>query len=227
MIDSSYTIDRCRMTSYYDDDEGRNMTTMKEREAVLARSSKYREGLTVRQYFDAVSWYQYALYGKDGEDYDADKWNAIVGAIIKRLKRGQALTIDNALRIIERAQDSRYSRTSYDRIVSACKRDSTDAGAISVMYTLTQNDNIESPALGYIAQENAREWVEETLAKMPEEKRARIRAERDKIGINNMVRETLYDPAKVNAWRVYFHRRAGYGKRLHIADLLYITFKYI
>ena len=196
-------------------------------EAVLARSSKYRDGLTVGQYYDAVSWYQYALYGKDGEDYDASKWNAIVGAIIKRLKRGQALTIDSALRIIERAQDSRYSRTSYARIVSACKHDSTDESALSVMYTLTNNDNIESPELGYLAEENAREWVESTIAKMPEEKRKAIRAERDAIGIENMVRYTLDDSDKVNAWRVYFHRRAGYGKRLHIADLLYITFKYI
>lgn len=226
MIDSIYIIDRCCMTSYYDD-EGRNMTTMKEREAVLARSSKYRDGLTVGQYYDAVSWYQYALYGKDDESYDAEKWHAIVGAIIKRLKRGQALTIDSALRIIERAQDSRYSRTSYDRIVSACKSDSTDNGALAVMYTLTSNDTIESPELGYLAQENAREWVESTLEKMPAEKRARIRAERDQKGIDAMVRDTLDDPAKVNAWRVYFHRRAGYGKRLHIADLLYIVFKYI
>ena len=174
-----------------------------------------------------MAWYQYALYGKDGEDYDANKWCAIIGAIIKRLKRGQALTIDSALRIIERAQDSRYSRTSYDRIVSACKSDSTYASALSVMYTLTNNDNIESPELGYIAQENAREWVEETLTKMPAEKRERIRAERDKIGIDAMLRNTLDDTAKVNAWRVYFHRRAGYGKRLHIADLLYIAFKYL
>lgn len=196
-------------------------------EAVLARASKYRDGLTVGEYFEAVSWYQYALYGKDDEGYDASKWRAIVGAIIKRLKKGQALTIDSALRIIERAQDSRYSRASYDRIVSACKRDSTDDGALSVMYTLTQNDNIESPELGYLVQENAREWAEETLAKMPADKREAIRAERDKIGIDNMVRDTLEDPAKVNSWRVYFHRRAGYGKRLHIADLLYITFKYI
>ena len=203
------------------------MKMTKAMEAVLARSSKYRSGLTVGQYFDSVSWYQYALYGKDGEDYNADKWRAIVGAIIKRLKRGQALTIDGALRIIERAQDSRYSRTAYDRIVSACKSDSDDASAITVMYTLTNNDNIESPELGYIAAESAREWVEETLAKMPAAKRAAIRAERYKIGVNAMIRDTLDDPVKVNAWRVYFHRRAGYGKRLHIADLLYIVFKYI
>lgn len=197
-------------------------------EAVLARASKYRDGLTVDQYFDSVAWYQYALYGKESEEYNAEKWRAIIGAIIKRLKRGQALTIDSALRIIERAQDSRYSRTSYDRIVSACKRDSEDNdGALSVMYTLTQNDTIESPELGYLAQENAWEWVQETLAKMPADKREAIRAERDKMGLDAMVRDTLDDPAKVNAWRVYFHRRAGYGKRLHIADLLYIVFKYI
>ena len=122
---------------------------------------------------------------------------------------------------------SRYARTSYDRIVKACKDDSTDESALSVMYTLTNNDTFESPELGYIAEENAREWVKETLGKMPEDKRNALRAERDTIGIEKMVRETLDDPVKVNAWRVYFHRRAGYGKRLHIADLLYITFKYI
>ena len=203
------------------------MQKTKAMEAVLARASKYRSGSTVGQYFDAVAWYQYALYGKDGEEYNADKWRAIVGTIVKRLKKGQALTIDSALRFIEWAQDSRYSRTSYDRIVAACKNDSQDAGALAVMYTLTSNGDIESPELGYLAAENAREWVEETFAKMPIDKREKIRAERDKIGIDNMVRDTLDDSDKVNAWRVYFHRRAGYGKRLHIADLLYITFKYI
>ena len=143
------------------------------------------------------------------------------------MRKGAALSIDRALYIIERAQDSRYSKTSYDRIVKACASDSNDTSALSVMYTLTNNDTIESPDLGYIAEENARAWVQDTLAKMPADKRRAIRAERDRIGIANMVRDTLDDPDKVNAWRVYFYRRAGYGKRLHIADLLYITFKYI
>ena len=203
------------------------MTRIEGREWAMARRSKYRDGLTVGQYFDAVAWYQYALYGKDGEEYSAEKWGRIVNKIIRNMRKGMALSIDGALRIIERAQDSRYSKTSYDRIVKACKDDSEDANALSVMYTLTNNDTIESPELGYLAEENAREWVQETLGKMPADKRKALRAERDKLGIDNMVRDTLDDPVKVNAWRVYFHRRAGYGKRLHIADLLYITFKYI
>ena len=202
--------------------------TMKEGRAwAMSKRSKYREGITVGQYFESVAWYQYALYKREGEEYDAEKWGRIINKIIRSMRKGAALTIDGALRIIERAQDSRYSRASYDRIVKACKSDSNDAGALSVMYTLTNNDNIESPELGYLAEENAREWVQSTFAKMSEEKRNAIRAERDKIGLDNMVRDTLDDPVKVNAWRVYFHRRAGYGKRLHIADLLYITFKYI
>ena len=204
-----------------------NMTRIEGRAWTMGKRSRYRDGLTVAQYFESVAWYQYALYGKEGEEYDSNKWGRIINKIIHTMRKGAALSIDRALFMIERAQDSRYARTSYDRIVKACKSDSTDSSALSVMYTLTNNDTIESPELGYLAEENAREWVYETFSKMSEEKREAIRAERDHIGIDAMVRDTLDDSAKVNAWRVYFHRRAGYGKRLHIADLLYITFKYI
>ena len=119
-----------------------NMTRIEGRAWAMNKRSRYRDGLTVGQYFESVAWYQYALYGKEGEEYDAEKWRRIVNKIIRNMRKGAALSIDKALYWIERAQDSRYARTSYDRIVSACKRDSTDNGALSVMYTLTQNVTI-------------------------------------------------------------------------------------
>lgn len=203
------------------------MTRKEGREWAMARRSKYRDGLTVGEYFNAVAWYQYALYGRDGEEYNADKWSRIVGAIIRRMRKGEALSIDRALYIIERAQDSRYARTSYDRIVKACKSDSNDAGALSVMYTLTNNDDIESPELGYIAEENARDFVKDCFAKSPAEKVQAMREARDKHGLDGIVRQELEDTARVNAWRVFFHRRAGYAKRLHLSDLIYLVYKYI
>jgi hypothetical protein len=193
----------------------------------MARKSKYRDGLTVGEYLEAVAWYQYALYKREGEEYDADKWGRIVGAIIRRMRKGDALSIDRALYIIDRAQDSRYARTSYDRLVKACKADSEDASALQVLYTMTCNDTIESPELGYIADENARDFVKDCFAKSPAEKVQAMRAERDTHGLEGIVRQELEDPARVNSWRVFFHRRAGYAKRLHLSDLIYLVYKYI
>ena len=203
---------------------------------IMARKSKDYPG-TIACKLDSIAWYQYALYGKDDELYNAEKWARIVMAIVRKVKKSDsdynsAATIDAALTVIQRAQDSRFSRKAYDKVRKAValtvtgQSDVIPVGVMKVLYTLTSEAEQIPVDEEVIARSEVSDIMHGIYDSLSERKIRAFRAIVKARGINGSCKYILSDTSRRAAFTKLI-QRAGTCKGASIEDIAYCFFKYL
>lgn len=203
---------------------------------IMARKSKDYPG-TIALKLDATAWYQYALYGKDDELYNADKWARIVMSIVRKVKRSDsdynsASSIDAALTVIQRAQDARFARKAYDKVrkaialTAAGQSDVVPVGVMKVLYTLTCEAEQTPVDTEVIARSEVSDIMNGIYYSLSDRKLRAFRALVKARGVNGSCKYILSDTSR----RVAFTKliqRAGTCKGASLEDIVYCFFKYL
>lgn len=204
--------------------------------AVMARKSADYPG-TIGLKLDSIAWYQYALYGRDNEAYDADKWARIIMSIVRKVKKSDsdyasASTIDAALTVIQRAQDARFSRKAYDKVRKAValtaksQPEEISASVMKVLYTLTCEIEQRPVDDEVLARSEVSDIMQGIYASLSERKVKAFRSIVKARGIDGSCKYILSDTSRRAAFTKLI-QRAGTCKGAAIDDIVYCFFKYL
>lgn len=204
--------------------------------AVMERTSADYPG-TIGLKLDATAWYQYALYGRDDEAYDADKWARIVMSIVRKVKKSDsdyasAATIDAALTVIQRAQDARFSRKAYDKVRKAValtatsQADVVPAGVMKVLYTLTCETEQRPVDEEVLARSEVSDIMQGIYASLSERKVKAFRSIVKARGLDGACKYILTDTSRRAAF-VKLIQRSGACKGAALDNIVYCFFKYL
>ena len=203
---------------------------------IMARKSKDYPG-TIACKLDAIAWYQYALYCKEGEAYNADKWARIVMSIVRKVKKSDsgynsAASIDAALTVIQRAQDARFTRKAYDKVRKAIalsvtgQSDAVPIGVMKVLYTLTCETEQKPVDEEVLARAEVSDIMNGIYARLSDRKVRAFKAIVKARGIDGSCKYILSDTARKAAF-VKMIQRSGECKGAAIEDIVYCFFKYL
>lgn len=203
---------------------------------VMARKSKDYPG-TIACKLDAIAWYQFALYGKDDELYNAEKWARIVMAIVRKVKKSDsdynsAASIDEALTVIQRAQDSRFARKAYDKVRKAIaltvtgQSDVVPIGVMKVLYTLTCEAEQIPVDEEVLARSEVSDIMNGIYSSLSDRKMRAFRSIVKARGLDGSCKYILSDTSRRAAFTKLI-QRAGTCKGAAIEDIVYCFFKYL
>lgn len=203
---------------------------------VMNRKSADYPG-TIGLKLDALAWYQFALYGRDDETYDADKWARIIMSIVRKVKKSDsdyasASTIDAALTVIQRAQDARFARKAYDKVKKAIALTATDrpeeipSSVMRVLYTLTCETEQRPVDAEVLASAEVSDIMQGIYASLSERKIKAFQAIVKARGIDGSCKYILADTSRRAAFTKLI-QRSGACKGASIEDIAYCFFKYL
>lgn len=205
--------------------------------ARMMKSSRDYPG-TIGLKLEAIAWYQYALYGHADETYDADKWTRIVLSIVRKVKKSDsdyasAATIDAALTVIQRAQDSRYCRKAYGKIGKAIalmamnRQDEIPEGIVATLYSIAYKTSEDSPEGEILAREEVRDMMLDAYGTLSDRTRARLAHIAETMGPVKGSKYILETDARRASFKMLCRRAGLKFPHASLDDIAYCFMKYI
>ena len=204
--------------------------------ARMMRSSQDYPG-TIGEKLPSLAWYQYAMYKDENEEYDADKWTRIVLSIVRRIKRGDGIqsasTIDAALSVVSRAQDSRYCRKAYGKIGKAIalmamnRQDEVPEGVVATLYSIAYKTSEDAPEGEVLAREEVREMMLSAYGTLSDRTRARLTHIAETMGAVKGSKYILETDARRASFKMLARRAGLVFPRASLEDVAYCFLKYI